>query len=54
VTLGLLLCALANSLCCFVLMGLGLNSDLQACKVGALPLEPHLQSILSGLLEIGA
>jgi hypothetical protein len=30
----------------FFLMGCGLNSGLHTCRAGALPLEPHIQSIL--------
>jgi hypothetical protein len=37
----------------FLLVGLGLNSGLWACKAGTLPLKPHLQFNLAWFLIVG-
>jgi hypothetical protein len=39
-------CAFFHGFFFFLFVGHGLNSGFCICKVGALPLEPHLQSIL--------
>jgi hypothetical protein len=35
-------------------IGVEFNSGLHACKAGALPLEPYLQSSVLGVFEIGS